>query len=148
MTGFGLMRGGLTPFGLGTPSTGAATPTGAAGSRYLDPITRDYGVDSATGQFKQMPGVRQRVEITVLTTKRSSTGQPLFGVELPARMDEHFEADSRASIAAALRQLIEIEKVMRLDAPIKVEKGNGGRARFTISFTDLTTGQSQTISGP
>ncbi|HEX5076136.1 MAG TPA: hypothetical protein VFW03_23185 [Gemmatimonadaceae bacterium] len=142
------MAVGSTPFGMGTPAVGEDVPTGPAGSRYLDPLARDYVVDPSSGQYQQMPSVRQRVLITVITMLGSSSSQPLFGVQLPQRMDERFEADARGRIRAALSQLIDIEQVMVLDGQIKVERGLGGRARFTIPFFDLTTGERHTVSGP
>lgn len=137
MAGFGLAPAGLSPFGLGSPDEGAAPPSGPAGSRYLNPITRDYQIDPSTGQQAQMPPVRQRVLLTVLTAKNSSA-VPGFGTRIPALMGETFESEVRAEITRELRQLTDVERVARLDG-VKVEKGLGGRARVTISYTDLTT---------
>ncbi len=137
MAGFGLMPAGLGPFGLGTPAQGAEPPSGPAGSRYLNPITRDYQVDEETGQFAQMPAVRQRVLIIVLTLKNSSAVKGL-GVRLPPRMDETFESAVKAEITLALRQLTDVERVARLE-DVKVDRGRSGRARITVVYTDLTT---------
>jgi hypothetical protein len=129
---------GTSPFGLGTPAAAAVPPDGPAGSRYLNPITRDYEVDSSTGQFKQMPGTRQRVLIALLTV-RNSSGIPGFGVRAPVRMGDSFEAEMQNAVRQALRHMSEIEKSIRID-DIKVERGLGGRSRTTVSFTDLVTG--------
>lgn len=138
MAGFGTAPAGTSPFGIGTPTTATVPPDGPVGSRYINPTTGDYEVDSTTGQFKQMPGVRQRVLLAVLT-RRDSSGIPGFGTRMPARMGDDFEAACDAEIRSALRQMVEIEKVIRIDG-IKVERGAAGRARITISYTDLVNG--------
>ncbi|HEU4544348.1 MAG TPA: hypothetical protein VFR23_24670 [Jiangellaceae bacterium] len=75
-----------------------------------------------------------------LLTARNSSGVLNFGTKMPGRMSETFEADSRAAINLALRHMIEIEKSIRV-LSIDVERGAGGRARFTVRFFDLLTGQ-------
>lgn len=144
MAGFGTSPGGTAPFGIGTPSVGAAPPSGPAGCRYLNPATRDYEVDSSTGQFAQMPAVRQRVMLCVLTAKNSSS-VPGFGVRIPPLMNETFESEVRAEITRELRQLTEVERVCRLDG-VFVVKGRSGRARVTVSFIDLTTGTADQVT--
>lgn len=134
---------GTSPFGVGTPASATEPPSGPAGSRYLNPVTRDYEVDSTTGQFKQMPGTRQRVVITVLTV-RDSSGVRGFGVRLPGRMGDAFERQVENEIRRSLRYMTEVEKSL-LITEIKVERGLGGRARITISFTDLVTGDQDRV---
>jgi hypothetical protein len=138
MAGAGIAPAGMTPFGVGTPATGAEPPSGPAGSRYINPVTRDYQVDPTTGQFAQMPPVRQRVLLAVLTA-RNSSAVPGFGTRLPPNMDESFESAVRAEITRALNQLTQVERVCRLDA-VLVKRGRLGRAQITIVFVDLTTG--------
>lgn len=133
------MPAGLGPFGLGTPPDPGESPTGTAGSRFINPATRDYEVDAATSQFKQMPTVRQRVMLAI-ATELDSSGVAGFGKKRPRKMGSSFESEERALVSAALRQMIEVEKVVRLDG-VTVERGSLGRARTTISFTDLTTGE-------
>lgn len=140
MAGFGTSAMGVAPFGVGTPAIPPPAPTGSAGSRFIDPLKRDYSVDAATGQFKQMPGTRQRVMLAVLTELESS-GIRGFGIKPPTRMGTTFEAEMRGAVRTALRQMIEVEKCLRLDGVI-VERGASGRASTTILYKDLITGES------
>jgi len=143
--GFGLSPYGFgTPYGLGTPVTAEAPPDGPAGSRYLNPASRDYE-QGPDGQLAQMPPVRQRVLIALLTIQGSSTALPQLGVRAPARMGTTFENEMRAAVRTALAQLIDVEKLIRIDA-IKVERGNSGRARVTVSYTNLTDGTDDTVT--
>lgn len=138
MAGFGSAPGGTSPFGLGTPAAAVVPPNGPSGSRYIDPIVRDYAVDPVTGHFKQMPGTRQRVLLALMTI-RNSSGIPGFGVRMPTRMGDAFENQAKQAVRQALRHMSEIEKSIRID-DIVVERGLGGRARVTVVFTDLVTG--------
>lgn len=139
MAGFGTMPAGFGPFGLGTPPAPAEAPTGGGGTRFIDPATKDYTIDSSTGQYGQAPSSRQRV-VLALTTLFESSGVPGFGIKLPKRMGDTFEAECKSAVASALRLMTEIEKSIRVDA-VTVERGRGGRARVTVAWTDLLTGQ-------
>lgn len=143
MAGFGSMPAGSSPFGLGTPAAAVEPPDGPSGSRYLNPITRDYEVDATTGHFKQMPGTRQRVLIALLTL-RNSSGLAGFGVRMPTRMGDAFETQSKQAVRQALQHMTEVEKSMRID-DIVVERGIGGRSRVTVVFTDLVTGDQDRV---
>jgi len=118
-------------------------PDGPAGSRYLNPITRDYEVDETTGHFKQMPGTRQRVLLAVMTI-RDSSGLPGFGVRMPKRMGDAFERQAENAVRQALRHMTDVEKCLLINS-ITVERGMGGRARVTIAFTDLVTGDQDRV---
>ena len=145
MAGFGTYAYGMSPYGLGTPATGVAPPVGAAGSRYINPQTRDYEIDPATGQQAQMPGIRQRVLLALTTVLASSTAVPGMGVRLPKKMGTTYEAEVRNAVLVALRQMIEVEKVLRVDAII-VKRTGTGRSSITVSYTDLTTGEADRVT--
>jgi len=136
---------GVGPYGFGTPVTGVAPPSGAAGSRYINPQSRDYEIDPVTKQQAQMPGVRQRVLLAVTTVLRSSTAVPGMGIDMPKKMGTSYEAQVRNAVLASLRQMIEVEKVLRVDA-ILVKRTGTGRSQITISFTDLTTGEQDRVT--
>ena len=136
---------GVGPFGFGTPVTGVAPPTGAAGSRYINPQTRDYEIDPTTKQQAQMPGLRQRVLLAVTTVLASSTAVPGMGVALPKKMGTSYEAQVRNAVLMSLRQMIDVEKVLRVDAII-VKRTGSGRSQITISYTDLATGEQETVT--
>ena len=144
MAGFGTMSFGLTPFGLGSPQAPGEAPTGGGGVRFINPVTRDYEIDAATGQYAQMPSVRQRVMLSV-GTELNSSGVEGFGALLPRKIGADFDAQARSTVVSALRQLIEVEKAIRLDS-VTTERGTLGRARINISFTDLVTGESHSLT--
>lgn len=144
-TGIGFLPVGTGPFGFGVPPSAAVPPTGPAGSRYINPATRDYQQDPATGQLKQMPPLRQRVLLTLLTVAGSSAAVPTMGVTYPRKMGDDFEAQVKAAVRYGMRQMTDIERVMRIDS-IVVERGFSGRGRITLSYTDLTTGLADRVS--
>src|SRR5262245_27076239 len=145
MSGIGLSSFGLSPYGTGTPVTGAAPPTGTAGSRYINPATRDYEQDSTTKQLAQMPAIRQRVLLAVIPAFHSSTVYE-GGIKTPRKMGTLFKTEMHNAVRATLKQLTDVEKVIRIDS-ITVERGgNSGRSRTTIEYTDLTTNLSDTVT--
>ena len=145
MGGFGTFSFGTGPFGFGAPVTGTAPPEGPAGSRWINPATRDFEVDPTTGQLKQMPAVRQRVLLALVTLVGSSTVLPKFGVRLPRKMGSQFDAQVRAAVNLALRQLTEVEQLIRIQR-IDVLKGGGGRAQVTVAFVNLENGEEDFVS--
>jgi phage baseplate assembly protein W len=145
MAGFGSSPVGSNPFGYGTPVTNAAPPLGTVGSRYIDPLTRDYAVDDSTGQMKQMPSLRQRVYLTVMTVKGSSSSLPNFGLSVPGKLDQSAERRISNAILSALNQLIVVEKILAVNS-IAVERYPLGRVRVNVSWTDLTVGKNDTTS--
>lgn len=136
--GFGLMQFGLGPFGLETPDTPPDPPTGTAGSRFINPATGDYEKDGVTGQLKQMPRTRQRVLLALITLRQTASTAPSFGNKLPRKMGTAFEMESRQAVLYALRHLV--ETAIRIESLV-VERGRGSRARITLSYTDLDTGE-------
>jgi len=136
----------LTPFGIGTSApTGSTPPSGAAGTRYINPATRDYEIDTATGQLKQMPTARQRVLLAVLTLQRSVSIDIQRGIKLPRKMTPTFEVEMQQSVRTALFQLTDVEKIVLLQG-VDVVRGESGRSMTTIRFIDLTTGESTEVS--
>lgn len=140
MAGFGIMGAGTGPMGLGTPVSASLPPDGPAGCRYLNPASKDYEQDPTTGQHKQMPKVRQQVLLALTTLLGSATTLQGFGIRLPRKMGDRFQAETEVSVRAALRHLTDTQRVIRIDS-IKAEHGRGGRARITVSWTDATTGK-------
>lgn len=140
MAGFGQNPLGLTPFGLGTPDPPSDPPTGNWGSRWINPVTRDFEQDPVTKQFKQMPPLRQRVYLAIAETRGSSTVRPNDGFRLPEKMGDGFEQLVESRVREALRYLTDVEQVMRIDR-ILVNRVNSQRASIVVQFTDLETNQ-------
>lgn len=148
MAGFGIYSAGLGAFGLGTPTVAPIPSTGQAGSRWINPATRDYEVDGNTRQLKQMPGTRQRVLLALMTIKGTASTAPRFGVALPTKMGTTFEAECKAATRAALAHLTSGDSpVIRINF-ITVERGRSSRARITVDWTDIETGEPDQVSTP
>jgi phage baseplate assembly protein W len=138
MPGFGSAPFGSSGAGLGVPVHASAPPDGPAGSRFIDPVTKDYAIDSTTGQLQQMPPIRQRVLLALTTVLGSATTLPGFGMTFPRKMGDRFEGQVKNAVAAALYQLTTVEKVIRVTNVI-VEKGAAGRSRTTVQYVDTST---------
>lgn len=131
--------------GLGTPVSASDPPVGAAGCRYINPATKDYEQDPSTGQLKQMPPVRQQVLLAITTIAKSASTLDWLGIRLPRKMGDRFQGDVEVSVRSALRHLTDAQKVIRIDRII-AERGAGGRARITVSWTDLKTKLTDQVS--
>lgn len=128
------------PFENG-PLSFEAPPTRApVTARYLNPATGDYERES-DGEYVGMPPVRQRVLLALKTIAGSAWPNPSFGNPLLRiqKIDQHFEARARSGVLTALRQLLAIEKVIRVEA-ITFRRVNSGHVEVTVQYIDLTTG--------
>jgi hypothetical protein len=143
--GFGTSPAGAFPFGYGAPASAAEPPNGAAGTRYINPGSRDYEVDPDTRQFKQMPALRQRVLLKLATRKDSIPVLRDFGLGMPSKMGTGFERALAERIRVAFRQETDVEKVMRIDAVI-VQRVSSGRAHVIFDYTDLSTGEPDRVT--
>jgi len=134
-----------TPCGVGSIAAAPSPPTGASSFvRYVHAGSRDLEVDPSTGHLATMPLVRQRVLLAVLTAYNSS-GVLKFGLKAPRYIGTWFERDMETAVRAAMAQLTDIERVARLNS-VLVERLGSGRARVTIDYTDLTTGESEPLA--
>lgn len=145
MSGFGTAPMGSAPFGYGYGDEGVEPPDGAAGSRYINPASGQYEQDPGTRQLKQMPALRQRVLLKLRTIKGSSTVLPNLGIVLPRKIDQTFDAKVASGLRVAFRQETDVEKIMRIDG-IAVRRLNTGRVEITLSYTDLTTGEADSVT--
>lgn len=139
MSGAGLGSAGLTPFGYGTPTETDGPSVAPWGSRFINPATKDLEFDATTGQLRQMPPVRQRVLLTVLQTRGSSTTRPNEGIKRPVKMGDGFAREQEQFVRDAHRQMTDVERVIRIDQ-VTVTRRDSQGAHTDIAFTDLTTG--------
>lgn len=129
----------LTPFGVGTVATITAPPADPPTyCRYINPGSRDLEIDTSTRHFKQMPKLRQRVLLTLLTLRGSSTVLPDVGVDMPKKLGDRSEPRIRNAVYRAFYRMTTVEKVMRIDG-LLISR-NVGRVTITLVYTDLTTG--------
>jgi hypothetical protein len=141
MAGFGTAPIGTSPFGIGTPVSADPPPsTSAEQGSFLDYRTRDYELDEE-GEFKRMPITRQRVLMLLSTELDSATALPGVGVSLPKRIDKRFPQIAEQNIRLALAP---IGDDIRIDAV--TPRTQGGRADILVAYTDLTTGNSDTVT--
>lgn len=142
------MSGGLgfTPIGVTTPA-GFTEPLAPPdppdvlpdGSRWIDPATKDWSPDTDNAnEWKRMPETRQRVLLALTTLAGSSSVLFDFGIRLPRKMGGDFERRATVAVQAALRQLVVVEKRIRIDS-VSVER-TAQRAQIVVSYTDLSTG--------
>jgi hypothetical protein len=136
--GFGTSSLGSTPLGLAEPTTAPAPPTAEQLVRDIGIDTRDYAIDSTTGNFLRTTAVRQRVKLALMTIRGSSIVQRTWGIARPAKAGDAFAAEVEASVRQALNQMTNVERVLRIDR-IEVER-SVSRGQATVWFTDLTTG--------
>lgn len=145
--GFGTMKFGVSPLGFGTGDDAPLPPTGAWGSRYINPQTGDYANDPATGQLQQMPAVRQRFLLRLKERRGSSSVRPNDGIVLPTKIDDSIQSTMDDAVRLAMHQETDVEKVARIDF-VRVERdsNNTGRVLTIVSFVDLTTGLADQVS--
>jgi phage baseplate assembly protein W len=145
MSGFGSAPFGSSGVGLSVPVEAADPPEGPAGSRFINAATRDYEIDSDTGQQKQMPVERQQVLLALTTLYGSASANPTFGVKLPRKMGDRFPAEMANAVRAALAHLTDVQKVIRIDS-VTVKRGLGGRSLTTVTYSILRTGKVDVVT--
>jgi phage baseplate assembly protein W len=145
MAGLGGFSLGSTPFGAGTPSPAAAPPDAPLQeARFIDPVTKDYVV-GADGEYLAMPSVRQRMVLALGMTLGSAAALQEAGLQLPDRIDERFPQRSEQAIRRAVEFMVLAGEV-RIDAVEIIPSDVTGRTEHLVSFTDLTTGNSDTLT--
>ena len=136
---------GAVPWGLESEDAAPVPPLESRTMvRYIIPQPGEYEIDPATGQFKRMPAVRQRFLLKATTVLGSSSVLRDMGIKLPGEMDSTFVARMQAAIRVAFRQETDVDKVARIEQII-VERNPRGRAGVLVHYTDLTTGESDTV---
>lgn len=142
MSGLGLFSAGLTPFGSGTPVLATPPPSDLPElANYLDVRTSDYVVED-DGSYQRMPLTRHRVLMLLKTELGSAAYLPDVGLTLPKKMGVSFEQQAKGNVLQAL-SLIGAD--IRIDDVTTVRTAMG-RADITVAYTDLTTGNSDTLT--
>lgn len=139
--GAGESPAGIGAGGLYSPAVVGAVSQARAGSRYLDPSTGDYSVDSETLNFKQMPPNRQRVLLAVVTKKGSAAAMPSLGIQRPGKITSKFRAELDVFVRSALIHLTDGRRPAISIDDIMAEVVSTGRVQVVISYTDNQTGQ-------
>lgn len=113
--------------------------------RYINPVTRQLEISTATGHFVSMPRLRQRVLIILMTVRGSSSVLQRFGLEVPDKILSTIQADMQQSVARAFDRMVRVEKSMRID-DVTIDVGSFGRVGIVLTYTDLATRQSDQVS--
>ncbi len=145
MPGLGGSPAGSGPFGAGTPIDAIEPPEAPLqGARFINVDTKDYEVRD-DGEYKAMPTVRQRAAIALGMTLGSSASIQDHGTRLPDRIDERYPQRSEQAIRRALHFMVASGE-MRVDKVTLLESGVTGRTEHQVSYTDLTTGNTGTLT--
>jgi phage baseplate assembly protein W len=145
MAGLGMTAGGISPFGVGAPDGAFAPPdTRPTASRFVNWRTKDYEV-AENGEVKRMPTVRHRVLMALGMTKGSSSVLPEDGLQLPDRIDNRYAQLAEQRIRAALSSLVKA-KELRINFVRITRTEITGRVDHLVSYTDLTTGNAETVT--
>jgi len=141
MAGLGTTSLGWVALGYGTPVVATAPPPLPVGSPYLNTTTRDYVV-SSDGGLQRMPSLRHRVVMLLSTELGSAAHEPTIGVRIPDKIDQSFVQRAQQSVRDCLAILA---GELRIDS-IPVDVYPSGRVAITVNYTDLTTGNSGTVT--
>ena len=145
MAGLGMTSMGAAPFGVGTPAEAVAPPTSLPiANRFINWQTKDYEVGS-DGELKRMPTVRHRVLVILSTTLGSSSVLPQLGLKLPDRIDKTYAQLADKAIRLALQPMV-TAKELKIQAVRVTRNQVIGRVDHIVIFTDLTTGNADTVT--
>jgi hypothetical protein len=138
--GLGSSSLGGTPFGFGTPVASQAPPDPQGSAAFIDPTTKDHVVGD-DGESLRMPITRQRV-LLLLMTELGSSADPEKGLRLPDKIDQFYAQTAQQAVRDCLATLGSDIVINR----IPVEILPNGRSSITVDYTDLTTGNSDTVT--
>lgn len=150
--GFGLAPFGLAPFGYGSPTIAnpniglifKKTDNSIGGGRFIDPVTRDYAIDSETGRLVGQDSVQQLVYLALVTVKGSSAvtnlGQSFTSIQLKT---ENIDVIIKNEVNLALKKLI-TQKLITLN-DVVVDFVNGA-ARIRVVWTDISQNKQVTTT--
>ena len=113
-------------------------------SNYIDPQKRDYIV-SATGEYATMPVVRQKMLLALISILGSSSVLPNYGNDPPRKIDDAYKRNMENSVRLATKFITDAKEA-RIDSVIIETFGpRGDSPKVIVSYTDLTTGLSDTL---
>lgn len=137
----GTAGAGTSPAGLWEDTTEyTGRPDSSTLSPYHDTSTRGLVYDDASGQLRQVSGVRQRVALTILTIAGTSSVQPEWGIRRPTKMGSAYEQEREQAVRDALRDLV-ADGSIRIDS-IATER-DVSRSRTTVVYQNLQTDEQE-----
>lgn len=138
----GLMAFGTTPLGLSEEVVTETIGT-QNGSRYLDPVTRDYA--TRDGEILRAGSARQRIINLLVTDVKTSLS--IKGIKFP---DLHNESTVRAvqsDVRRTLQIMIDDGSIILQSVDVR-ERADGvvGRLGISVSYIDRGNGQEDTVT--
>lgn len=143
-SGWGQTTFGTVPFYVGSTVPLTAPPARKPGVAFLDPLTGDYVIGS-DGELSKMPSTRQRVMLICTTKLGSAAAATQMGIQLPSKIGDGFEEQAETAIRTGLQPLVD-DGSLTLDAVSADRTSVTGRARLTIEYTDLRSGEKETVA--
>lgn len=145
MPGLGLAPAGFFALGFGQDEEILGPPEDPiVGATFINPRTRDY-VAQDDGSYQRMPVMRHRVLMLLMTELGSAVNvdnQEAIGLRLPQKITPSFQQEVDQAVRAAL---LPIGNEIRIDAVTTIVLPTG-KVDITVSYTDLTTGNSDTVT--
>ncbi len=143
--GAGLCGAGSSPCGFGTPATADAPPVPAAASeaRKIDPVTRDYALDSLD-RIDGMSGTAQRVLLAMTTLRNSSAQRDLGLDEASDRITSSTKQTAEDSIRRALAPIVADGAIAIRSIDVTI---TGTRVARRVRWADLQTGTDEVTDG-
>jgi hypothetical protein len=145
MTGFGTAPCGIFAMGFGEDAEIQGPPEQPiTGATFINPRTRDYEVND-DGSYQRMPTTRHRVLVLLMTELDSSVridGRDPVGLKLPDKIGVSFKQQADQAVRECLAPLADD---IRIDS-VTTTVLNTGRVEIVVDYTDLTTGNSDTVT--
>jgi phage baseplate assembly protein W len=140
MPGLGSSPLGSSGLGTGSIVEAPERPDPPQGANWIDVQTRDYQVDSLTGELKRMPVTRQRVYLALRTRRGSSAVLREFGTKIPGKIDQFFEQRVINEVRRALADLIDEGAIILQDITVNTTLKRG-LALILVDYIDMETGK-------
>lgn len=145
MTGFGTAPCGEFAMGFGEDAEIQGPPEDPiVGATFINPRTRDYEVND-DGAYQRMPTTRHRVLMLLMTEFESAVqvdGDEPIGLRLPEKIGPSFKQQADQAVRSCL---VPLANDIRID-DVTTNVLNTGRVEIIVSYTDLTTGNSDTVT--
>ena len=136
--GAGLAPAGTSIAGFGTPATADAppVPAAAAEARKIDPVTKDYALDSLD-RIDGMSGTSQRVLLAMSTVRDSAVQRDLGLGAPPDRIVSTTRVELEDDVRRALSALVRDGAISIRSIDVTIA---GSRVQRRVRWTDLLTG--------
>lgn len=141
MRGFGEVPLGTTALGMPLEKV-TESQAETAGSRFLDPVTRDYA--ERDGELLLAGSARQRIIILLTTEVRTSLS--IKGIKFPQRHDESTARAVESDVRRVLQPMVEEGAITLQRVVVKTRADNVvGRLGVSVEYIDRQTGEEDEV---